>query len=73
MGTIDRALDSDGLPAVGNRWFGLNGSPRIGRVAAVVSSGATNELAQITKVRKEARQWSAVDNFCRPFDFADPE
>ncbi|MBS1854932.1 MAG: type I restriction endonuclease subunit R [Acidobacteria bacterium] len=43
------------------------------RVAVVVSSDATNELAQVTDARKEARQWNAVDNFCRPFDFADPE
>jgi type I restriction enzyme R subunit len=43
------------------------------KAAAVVSSDATNELAQITEARKEARRWNAVGNFCKPFDFVDPE
>ena len=39
----------------------------------VVSADPTNELAAITAARKEARSWNAVDNFCKPFDFDDPE
>ncbi|MCL5059768.1 MAG: HsdR family type I site-specific deoxyribonuclease [Candidatus Thermoplasmatota archaeon] len=48
---------------------------RIGflRVAVVVSSDATNELAVITEARKEAKRWNAVENFCKPFDFDDPD
>lgn len=41
------------------------------KVAVVVSSDATNELAVITEARKEARRWNAVENFCKPFDFED--
>jgi len=43
------------------------------KAVVVVSSDATNELAQITEARKEAKRWNAVGNFCKPFDFADPE
>lgn len=43
------------------------------KVAVVVSSDATNELAMITEARKEAKRWNAVENFCKPFDFDDPE
>lgn len=43
------------------------------KVAVVVSGDPTNELAQITEVRKEARRWNAVENFCKPFDFVDPD
>ncbi len=43
------------------------------KVAVVVSSDATNELAVITEARKEARRWNAVENFCKPFDFDDPD
>ena len=39
----------------------------------VVSSDATNELAVITEARKEAKRWNAVENFCKPLDFDDPE
>jgi type I restriction enzyme R subunit len=48
---------------------------RIGflKAAVVVSADATNELAIITAARREAKTWSAVANFCRPFDFEDPE
>jgi type I restriction enzyme R subunit len=48
---------------------------RIGflKAAVVVSSDATNELAIITESRKEAKRWNAVENFCKPFDFDDPE
>jgi type I restriction enzyme R subunit len=41
------------------------------KVAVVVSSDATNELAVITEARKEAKRWNAVENFCKPFDFED--
>jgi type I restriction enzyme R subunit len=43
------------------------------KVAVVVSADPTNELAAITAVRKEAKAWNAVENFCRPFDFEDTE
>jgi type I restriction enzyme R subunit len=39
------------------------------KVAVVVSSDATNELAVITEARKEAKRWNAVENFCKPFNF----
>lgn len=39
----------------------------------MVSSDPTNELAQITEARREAKRWNAVDNFCKPFDFGDPD
>ena len=41
------------------------------RVGVVVSSDPTNEPAAITEARKEAKRWNVVENFCRPFDFAD--
>ncbi|HEX7479695.1 MAG TPA: HsdR family type I site-specific deoxyribonuclease [Polyangiales bacterium] len=43
------------------------------KVAAVVSADPTNEPALITEARKEAKRWNAVENFCKPFDFADPD
>lgn len=43
------------------------------KVAVVVSSDPTNEPAAITAARKEAKRWNAVENFCRPFDFEDPD
>jgi type I restriction enzyme R subunit len=43
------------------------------KAAVVVSSDPTNEPAAITESRKEARRWNAVENFCRPFDFDDPD
>jgi type I restriction enzyme R subunit len=43
------------------------------KAAVVVSSDPTNELAAITEARREARRWNAVENFCKPFDFDDPE
>ena len=48
---------------------------RIGflKAVVVVSSDATNELAAITEARKEAKRWNAVENFCKPFDFDDPD
>jgi type I restriction enzyme, R subunit len=41
------------------------------KVAVVVSSDATNEPAAITAARKEARDWNAVENFCKPFNLDD--
>ena len=43
------------------------------KAVVVVSSDATNELAVITEARKEAKRWNAVENFCKPFDFDDPD
>jgi type I restriction enzyme R subunit len=43
------------------------------KAAVVVSSDPTNEPAAITEARKEARRWNAVANFCKPFDFDDPD
>jgi type I restriction enzyme R subunit len=43
------------------------------KAVVVISSDATNELAQVTEARREAKRWNAVDNFCKPFDFDDPE
>ena len=43
------------------------------KAAVVVSSDATNELAVITEARKEAKRWNTVENFCKPFDFDDPD
>lgn len=43
------------------------------KAVVVVSSDPTNEPALITEARKEARRWNAVENFCKPFDFRDPD
>jgi type I restriction enzyme, R subunit len=43
------------------------------KAVVVVSSDPTNEPAAITEVRKEARRWNAVANFCKPFDADDPD
>jgi type I restriction enzyme, R subunit len=43
------------------------------KAVVVVSPDATNELAVITEARKEAGRWNAVENFCKPFDFDDPD
>ncbi|OHE64288.1 MAG: deoxyribonuclease HsdR [Treponema sp. GWB1_62_6] len=43
------------------------------KAAVVISSDPTNESAAITAARKEARRWNAVENFCKPFDFDDPD
>ena len=43
------------------------------KAVVVVSTDATNELAVITEARKEAKRWNAVENFCKPFDFDDPD
>ena len=42
--------------------------------AAVVASGdGTNEAAYITQARRQAKTWDAVNNFCRPFAWEDPD
>jgi type I restriction enzyme R subunit len=48
---------------------------RIGflKAVVVVSADQTNEPAAITEARKEAKRWNAVENFCKPFAFDDPE
>jgi type I restriction enzyme, R subunit len=48
---------------------------RIGflKAVVVVSSDPTNEPAVITEARREAKRWNAVENFCKPFDFDDPD
>lgn len=43
------------------------------KAAVVVSADTTNEPAAVTRARTEARQWNAVENFCRPFDLDDPD
>jgi type I restriction enzyme R subunit len=43
------------------------------KAAVVVSADPTNEPALITEARKEAKRWNAVENFCKPFDFDDPD
>lgn len=43
------------------------------KAAVVVSSDSTNEPAAVTQARKEAKRWNAVENFCKPFDFDDPD
>lgn len=43
------------------------------KAAVVVSSDATNEPAVITQARKQAKQWNAVENFCKPFAFDEPD
>lgn len=42
------------------------------KAVVVISADPTNEPAAITQARKEARQFNAVENFCKPFDFDDP-
>jgi type I restriction enzyme, R subunit len=43
------------------------------KAVVVVSSDPTNEPAAITESRKEAKRWNAVENFCRPFNFEEPD
>jgi len=43
------------------------------KVVVVVSSDSTNEAAVITEARKEAQRLGGVENFCKPFDFDDPD
>jgi type I restriction enzyme R subunit len=43
------------------------------KAVVVVSADPTNEPAMITEARKEAKRLDAVENFCKPFDFEDPD
>jgi type I restriction enzyme R subunit len=43
------------------------------KVAVVISGDGTNEAAFVTMARKQAKAWNAVDNFCKAFDFDDPD
>jgi type I restriction enzyme, R subunit len=43
------------------------------KAAVVISSDGTNEAAYITEARKQAKAWNAMNNFCKPFDFEDPD
>jgi type I restriction enzyme R subunit len=43
------------------------------KAAVVISGDGTNEAAYITEAHKQARAWNAVENFCRPFAFDDPD
>ncbi|MEW8623796.1 MAG: HsdR family type I site-specific deoxyribonuclease [Candidatus Thiodiazotropha endolucinida] len=43
------------------------------KAAVVISGDGTNEAAYVTEVRKQAKAWNAVDNFCKPFAFDDPD
>lgn len=43
------------------------------KAAVVISADAVNEAAVFTESRKESKRWNAVHNFCKPFDFDDPE
>ncbi len=43
------------------------------KAAVVISGDGTNEAAYITNARKQAREWNAVDNFCKSFDMEDPD
>ncbi len=43
------------------------------KAAVVVSGDGTNEAAYLTVARRQAKEWDAVANFCRPFDWDDPD
>jgi len=43
------------------------------KATVVISGDGTNEAAYVTAARKQAREWNAVVNFCKPFAFGDPE
>lgn len=43
------------------------------KTAVVVSSDGVNEPAYVTQARKQAAWMNAVENFCRGFDFDDPD
>lgn len=48
---------------------------RIGflKTAVIISSDGANEAASVTRVRKQAKAFNAVDNFCKPFDLDDAD
>jgi type I restriction enzyme R subunit len=43
------------------------------KAVVVISADPTNEPAAFIEARKEANRWNAVENFCKPFDFDDPD
>jgi len=43
------------------------------KAAVIISGDGTNEAAYITEARKQAKAWNAVDNFCKSFDWDDPD
>jgi type I restriction enzyme R subunit len=43
------------------------------KAAVVISGDGTNEAAYITEARRQAKAWNAVDNFCKSFDYEDPD
>lgn len=43
------------------------------KAAVVISGDGTNEAAFVTAARKQAKTWNAVENFCKPFAFDDPD
>ncbi|WP_260291412.1 type I restriction endonuclease subunit R [Sedimenticola hydrogenitrophicus] len=62
-----------GLEAAPVPDFELIRKLRFLKAAVVISSDGTNEAAWITEARKQAKAWSAVENFCKPFAFDDPD
>jgi type I restriction enzyme, R subunit len=46
---------------------------RLLKAAVVISGDGTNEAAYITAARKQTKAWNAVENFCKPFDFENPD
>ena len=61
------------LEAMGDPDFDLIKKVRFLKAAVVISGDGTNEAAYITEARKQAKAWNAVDNFCKPFAFDDPD
>lgn len=43
------------------------------KTAVVISGDGTNEAAYITAARRQAKELDAVENFCRSFNFNDPD
>lgn len=43
------------------------------KAAVIISGDGTNEAAYITAARKQSKAWNAVENFCKPFNFDDPD
>ncbi len=43
------------------------------KAAVIISGDGTNEAAHVTQTRRQAREWNAVENFCKPFALDDPE
>ena len=43
------------------------------KAGVVISGDGNNEAAYISEARKQAKAWNAVDNFCKSFDFDDPD